>query len=543
MSEELSGHISRRELLIGVIAGSAAPGIRLPSAAASMIEKQALAAARTQAVSRRRRVIFNNDGDDIWVAGANTVEKFLAVRHTPLLNTHVDSIHYCTTQSFNHFTHDTRVAEVFQAKSGNFAGNNLPEFLKQNTDGLRMSVDFAREHGLESFWTLRMNDIHDAWTPEFRPDWKRQDASRVMSTLERSNEFQDRRRLWSLVDFEHPDVEPQLIAIVREVLENYNVDGIELDFLRAPIYFRSAYQGRPVTLAQRDVLTRLVSKLRQLVLSESQRQGRPILLSARVPATLASSLQIGIDVKAWLQENLLDVMTLGGGYIAFDLPVRELIELGHEHAVRVYPCLSQSGLLYRPPRGKSSKQPPEAWFGAATRLWTDQADGIYTFNLFPGSGNEADRNYARRILSTIGSLEKLQAETKLYAMSDAGWWMPSHYWAKDAEEFSGALPLALKTNDFTQTYMVVPEDLRGADISVTAELRVDFTGLSPSSRPMILFGSANFGPQTDGRQVGSVRRYTCRIPLQAISQGKNRVMVKVEEKDAKLAGVELWIRR
>ncbi len=89
----------------------------------------------------------------------------------------------------------------------------------------------------------------------------------------------------------------------------------------------------------------------------------------------------------------------------------------------------------------------------------------------------------------------------------------------------------------------MPEDLRGADISVRAEVRVDLTGLSENAKPTVLFGSANFGPQSGGKDVAGVRRFTCRVPLQAISQGRNRVMVKVDDPDAKLAGVELWIRR
>lgn len=543
MRNDLFSHSTRREFLIGLVAGSLAPRMRCRNGRASAAESESLAAARRQAAWRRRRVIFNNDGDDIWCAGADTVERFLSVRHDPLLETHVDSIFYCTTQSFHRFTHDTRIAEIFLAKSGDFAGNNLSTFLQQQTDGLRMSSEFAHQHGTESIWTLRMNDIHDAWTPEFVSDWKRQNPTRIMSTLEKSSGFTDRRRLWSLVDFEHPDVEPCLVAIVQEVLQNYAIDGVELDFLRAPIFFRTSYAGEPVTDAQRGILTRLVRRIRTLVLEESQRQGKPLLLAARLPATTAACRRTGIDVETWLQEKLLDLLALGGGYIAFDLPVSELIELGHKHGLPVYPCLSQSGLLYRPPRGESTKQPPEAWFGAAARLWADQADGIYTFNLFPGPGTDADREYARRVLTTIGSPEKLQAATIQYAMSDAGWWMPTHYWAQDAEESSNALPLPLTARDFTQTYMVVPEDLRGADIQVTAELRVDFTGLSPDSRPMILFGSANFGPQSDSQEIAGVRRYTCQVPLQAISQGKNRVMVNVEEANAKLAGVELWIRR
>ncbi|MAG93869.1 MAG: hypothetical protein CMJ48_08990, partial [Planctomycetaceae bacterium] len=222
---------TRREFLLGVVAGGTALG-RDWSQCEPLVasEKAELAAARRQAAHRRRRVIFNNDGDDIWAAGADTPEKFLAVRHTPLLKTHVDSIFYCTTQSFNHFSHDTKVAEVFRSKTGQFAQNNLEAFFKQQTDGLRMSSHFARANGLESIWTLRMNDIHDAWTPAFVPKWKRDDPKRIMSSLTAAEQFNDRRRLWSLVDFEHPDVEPRLLAIIEETLANYDIDGIELDF-------------------------------------------------------------------------------------------------------------------------------------------------------------------------------------------------------------------------------------------------------------------------------------------------------------------------
>jgi hypothetical protein len=535
---------TRREFLLGVIAGSSALGPEwLKGGRIEATEVAALAAARRQAAHRRRRVIYNNDGDDIWAKGADTVDRFLAVRHTPLQETHVDSIFYSTTQSFNLFTHQTKVAEVFRSQEGQFADNNLPKFLEQQTDGLRMSSEFARKNGLETMWTLRMNDIHDAWTAEFRPQWKRDDPTRVMSTLEKAGQFHDRRRLWSLVDFEHPDVEPRLLAIIHEVLVNYPVDGVELDFLRAPFYFRTSYEGRPATEAQAAILTRLVRSIRKLVLDESTRQGKPFLLAARVPATPKSCRSIGIDVETWLSEKLIDVMALGGGYIVFDLPIEEMVTLAKQHDVPVYPCLSQSGLMYRPPRGKSTRQPPEAWYGAASRLWHDGADGIYVFNLFPEAGDADDRADARSVLATIGSAETLASKTLLYAISDAGSWMPSHYWAKDVAEFSQALPLPLKANEYERRNLHVPEDLSGAGFDVTAELRVDFTGLGEQSEPEILFGSANFGPTAGGKKVADVRRYVCPVPLQAIGQGANRVMVKTTEEGAALVGAELWIRR
>ncbi|MBM3459409.1 MAG: hypothetical protein FJX77_12870, partial [Armatimonadetes bacterium] len=275
---------TRRELLLAAAAGSATLSIAGHPAAPAP-DAQELARLRKKAAHRRRRIIYNNDGDDIWTQGADTVEKFLAVRHEPLLGTQVDSIYYCTTQSFQLFTHGTRVAERFLVREGPFAHNNLATFLDQGTDGIRMSAEFAHRHGLETFWTLRMNDIHDAFTPLFLSRWKQEDPRRIMSTAAAAQGFQDRRRLWTLVDFEHPDVEPALVAMVEEVLRNYPVDGVELDWLRAPCYFRSHYEGHEVTSAQRARLTGIATALRRVVLRESERQGRPLLVGARVPVS------------------------------------------------------------------------------------------------------------------------------------------------------------------------------------------------------------------------------------------------------------------
>ena len=535
---------NRRQFLGGLVAGGSGLGLGWSGCLEiEASEASALQAARRQAVNRRRRVIYNNDGDDIWTSGADTQQKFLDVRHTPLLNTHVDSISYCTTQSFNHFTHATRVAEIFKSRSGQFAGNNLERFLSRHTDGLRMSVAFAHQHGMESLWTLRMNDIHDAWTPAFLSQWKQQDTRRIMSSLEAARQFNDRRRLWSLVDFEHPDVEPRLVKIIEEVLDNYDVDGVELDFMRAPFYFRTSYLGQPATASQMDILSKLVRRIRQSVLDRSQKRGKPLLLSVRVPSTVALCRKIGIDIKAWLQESLIDLLVLGGGYLTFGVRVGELVDLGHQHRVAVYPCVSQSGLFYRPPRGTGEKQPVEAWCGVASQFYDQGADGICTFNLFPGPGTPADRAYARNVLNRIGSPESLRRSPITYAVSDAGHWMPAHYWAKDATDYSGALPLEMQPGEFTRTYMTVSEDLRGADLGVTAELRMDFSGLPEDARPVILFGSANFGPQSGGKQVAGVRRFVCPVPLQAVTPGRNRVMAKVAQSGAKMAGAELWIRR
>jgi len=421
--------------------------------------------ARRAARWRRRRVIFNNDGDDIWSPSADTADRFLAQRHAPLLDTQVDSIWYCTTQGFHLFSHETRVAEIFRANRGQFASNHLPRFLAQHTDGLRMSCDFAHRHGLESFWSLRMNDIHDSFEPQLMSAWKKEHPEALMGRQSEAESLADRRRLWTLVDFEHAEVEARIVSVVEEVTQGYDVDGVELDFMRAPFFFRSHYAGQLVTPGQAAVLTRLVSAVRTVVLRASERKGRPVLLAARIPATLESCARMGVDAREWLGQGLVDLLVLSGGYVAFDQPVRSMIQLAHAHDVPVYPCLSQSGLNDRPPgspaRGSFQPLPAAYWRGAAMRLWEDGADGIYTFNLFP-NGNSNDlaedarrRDLCREVVTSIGSLDTLQSNERVFAITDAAAAWADAFWAKDTEAWSQSLPLALPQDRKTEAALEI----------------------------------------------------------------------------------------
>ncbi len=535
---------TRRDFLQAAAAGTTALGVGWSQGTPIQgAERLALDAARKQAAHRRRRIIYNNDGDDIWAKGADTVEKFLAVRHAPLLGTQVDSIYYCTTQSFNLFTHATRVAEMFKSREGTFADNNLSMFLEQQTDGLRMSCEFAHKHGMESIWTLRMNDIHDVFTPQYVPQWKKDNPRRVMAALADVSGFNDRRRLWSLVDYEHPDVEPRIVAIVEEVLRNYPVDGVELDFLRAPFYFHTTYEGKPATDKQIGVLTRLMESVRRRVLAESERQGKPFLLTARVPVTKDLCRYLGIDIAGWLTAGLIDVLAISGGYVAFDQPVSELIELGHKHDVLVYPCLSQSGLLIRPPRGKEAPQPPAAWNGAAARLWEAGADGIYCFNLFPGPGTPEQREHAVTILRTIGSSATIASAERMFAVCDAGWSLTNSYWARDAEEFSHSLPVALDGKPALTVPLVVA-GARGASSALPqTELRLDFTGLTDAEIPSVSLNSNRLEQAAGSEVVGDVRRFRYPVPANKSRTGANEIRIEGISEKARLAAAELWIHQ
>ena len=69
-------------------------------------ESTEMARLRQAVKSRRRRLIYNNDGNDMSLKQHATPEEFLAQRINPALNTQVDSIFYCTGGT-THYDHET----------------------------------------------------------------------------------------------------------------------------------------------------------------------------------------------------------------------------------------------------------------------------------------------------------------------------------------------------------------------------------------------------------------------------------------------------
>ena len=75
--------ITRRQFCVSTFQATAAlslAGVGVARAEARTKEPTRLAALRKQAKHRRRRIIYNSDGNDVNVAGVKTAEDFLAVR-------------------------------------------------------------------------------------------------------------------------------------------------------------------------------------------------------------------------------------------------------------------------------------------------------------------------------------------------------------------------------------------------------------------------------------------------------------------------------
>lgn len=176
----------------------------------------------------------------------------------------------------------------------------------EGTDMVSASLARARERGLETFITLRMNDLHFADTlsackmamEEFwlqNPQFWTNDPSIGYNSA-------------GALDYAHPQVREHKLALIREQLERFGplIDGVDLDFMRFFVYFR-ADEAR----ANSQIMTQFLCQVRSLVDSCAASLGRPLLLSARVAPTLAYNMEKGLDVAEWVRRGLLDFISIG----------------------------------------------------------------------------------------------------------------------------------------------------------------------------------------------------------------------------------------
>ena len=410
-------YASRREFLksgAAAVALGAVGESLLADEAAERKESARMKAQRTKARARKRRIIYNDDG--CYVAMFDTPEKFIAHRIRQTADTQVDALFLCTGVTGLFLSHFPKAGELIgefvtdtSSKHARTITASMKALEKSGHDPLALAVDFCREHDKEIFWSMRMNDIHDSlgscdWLlPRYKrehPDWclgKREDQKKLTMA--------DPRWWWTALNFEVPEVRDLVFRCFEDVCTRYDVDGIEMDWFRSPLFFPPTMEMKDVSPEHAAMMTDLARRIRDMTDRIGEKRGRPILVAARFPMGVERSLAIGLDVETWLEQDLIDVMTIGGGYspMAMASTVSRMVEVGHRHSVPVYPCISASGMT-----GEFGSI--EAWRGAAANALRAGADGVLTFNFFPTRRDER--------LSQIGEIATLTGLDKVYGVDN-----------------------------------------------------------------------------------------------------------------------------
>jgi hypothetical protein len=263
-------------------------------------------------------LMLNDDGDRS-AASDDPDESVRLLREAvdSLDGTNVKTLLWCIGCGSDVLYYPTKVASCAGWQSPDARGSvplsRARRMIEAGHEPLRVVGERAKKLGLRFFPTCRMNDAHfagsdpnkSALTGEF---WSQHHAQLSMAADTPSTET---RGVHHLLSYAHAEVRAHRVAIALEVLERYadTIDGIELDFTRHPILYRHG-QGRE----HFDEVTAIVKQVRERVDAMSETHARPFYLLVRVPPTFDNCHWVGLDIERWIDERLVDVVTLSHMY-------------------------------------------------------------------------------------------------------------------------------------------------------------------------------------------------------------------------------------
>ncbi len=433
--------------------------------------------ARRELAHRPRRIIANNDGCDALYFPRDTeatVENFLAQRTTDLVGSQVDTIAYCSISAgFGYFTHRTEVGTILKHSPADFGiqpnmRNITQDLIDLGTDPLQCVVEFGHEQGMEVFWSMRMNDTHDAaHTPEkpyfLFPPLKTEHPEWLVGDHVKRTPY----GRWSSVDYARPEIRDLAFRFIEEVCRNYDVDGVELDFFRHMCYFASVANGGKASQEERDMMTDLLRRVRAMTEEVGMERGRPILVAVRVADSVEFDRDMGLDIERWLADGLVDLL-ITTGYFRLN-PWEYSVELGHKYDVPVHPCLSDSRVQGETRFRRGSV---ESYRGRAMNAWAAGADGMYLFNYFNPKG---------AVFREIGDPEGMATLDKLYFVNardgNPGSWLAGGDSYRTVPLLAPSQPQSLGPRYRLETDIIVGEDIEqarkaGAEPTVTLHLEM-----------------------------------------------------------------------
>jgi len=405
--------------------------------------------------SEKPRIIYNDDTCSLrTVDPPHTVDR-VANALDYLRGSQVDCLCWCLSAGDIAFSWASDVVDNafdMAAKDPNLNlagmthGRNLMLGLhRQGIDYLPRLIELTHERGLTFVGSFRMNDSHHKSRPH----------GILASTF--WHEHQD-WRLWEVtygrtyynacLDYSYPEVRQVRLDCIEEVMERYDLDGIELDWCRNPFAFQPSEAWE-----KRHILTDFTHEIRAIIDQAAERRGRQAGLIIRVPLQDWRREHGGIDIEAWIEQGLADVLVMSYSTNNYNADFSRWMAFCAEHDVLFYPSVELGpthNSVHNHVVPETLEEGQDHTRAAAQNVLAQEPDGLYMFNfpcrLYENVWDEQQFRRVTSVLSEVGSLETLQGTSKQYA-----------FWEN--------LPMQLESNRPPQFYQTIHFTIRDPEIA------------------------------------------------------------------------------
>jgi hypothetical protein len=409
--------------------------------------------------------------------------------------------------------------------------NPVLDLKEAGVDWLTEAIGRCRQRGISPWISIRMNDPH------------------LGHPYLRSSLYQD-----GLLNYERQEVRDYYFSLIREVVEEYDSEGLELDWLRCPTCCPS-----PASQQNVDMMTSWFSEVRGLTEAKARQTGQPFPLGMRIPGDYKRMREIGIDVEILVKDGLLDfICPTNFMHTSWDMPYDRLrAEFGEEVTIYGVTELMLNELMVVSKELDKTTAPcvcasaPALRGNAAGKLVLG-ADGIQQYNFFCADQTRKFHNVPGLkgqypALRNLHDLDSLRGQSKHYSISSdlRGW--------SGEFDLPRPLPVTLQSNGrqaFTLPMCAEPED-RGLELIVQVvvekkelppEIGVRFNGAAPrsdvSATDELLFPN---GPS--GHHLPEYQAHNFRFHVGRIVEGWNEwVVLNGDDNPIKVVSIELAVK-
>jgi alpha-L-fucosidase len=396
---------------------------------------------------------------------------------------------------------------------------NMLAVHQQGIDYPARVIQRCRHDAISPWITLRMNDRHCTETPEhpFHGSFWKKNPQLCRKNCPGSYAL--------CLDYAHQEVRDYYRALVVETLDRYDIDGLELDFMREPYLFSAGKEAEGA-----PILTGWIREVRKLVDATAAKRGHPIRLGVRVPSRPETALGMGLDAVAWAKEGLIDllVVTPRWATLEFDMP------LGHWRQLLGSSSVTLAGgleILCRPAGEPPVVATPELATGAAVSVLSEGADAVYLFNYFQDACPGWPLPVYQKTLKAMTSLDSLLKQPRCVAITYRDVTAPG-------EDYRPLLPATGKEMTFPLKLGPMP------DKGWRCELRIGVTPRPTAPAPTVLVNGQPCKAIKEWTTVDGLRWISFVVPMTALKDSGAQVVtvVSADQKELTVRQVQMGLR-
>lgn len=293
---------------------------------------------------------------------------------------------------------------------------NCKLLFDKNINPYQVWLDYTREkskihgHKISPWISMRMNDLHSVDCPDRYSHshfWRDNPQFRCMPHDPKS-------QFDNALDYNNVQVQQYVMKLVNEYFELFDMDGLELDWMRFPRYFclGTEEQGS-------KAITAMLQKIRNLADKYAAKRGHEIKIAVRIPSRPEIALGLGLDVFEWVDQKLVDQVVICTFFSStdFDIPIKLWRRL---LGTQVVLC---AGLELRTRNDLKMwdfymENTAEIVFGHAANFLYQGADRIYLFNYFDSEKPASDdTKIYSQIINDAGTLEKIEKKSRRHVVT------------------------------------------------------------------------------------------------------------------------------